>query len=176
MNFIKSSYADISSISALYNSAAAYQREKGMPNWLGFDRRIIEDSIGEGCQWQIMIGAEIACVFTLAFNDPMIWGERDRDSAVYIHRIATNPSFRGNQFVQHILTWVSEYARTHMKDYVRLDTLSGNQQLHNYYLSCGLIFIGSVKLKETTSLPAHYQNGMFSLFEICLTNPVLSTV
>lgn len=166
MNFIRSICHDIDAILALYDLAAAYQREKGKLNWLGFERSIIENAIDEGFQWQIMMDGEIACVFTLALNDPMIWGGRNSDPAVYIHRIATNPTFRGNQFVKHIITWVSEYAISHRKYYVRLDTLSGNEQLHNYYLSCGFTYLGTVKLKDTAGLPVHYQNGMFSLFEI----------
>lgn len=169
MNFVQSAYNDIDVILELYDIAAAYQKEMGILNWKGFERTMVEKTIDDGLQWQIVIDDEIACVFTLAFNDPQIWEEKDKDPAVYIHRIATNPKFRGKHFVKHIIAWVKQYAIENDKEYVRLDTLSGNEKLNNYYVSCGFTYLGAVKLKDTTGLPIHYQNGMFSLFEIKLT-------
>lgn len=168
MNFIQSTYNDINTILELYDVAATYQKEQGIVNWQGFERSLVENTIDEGFQWQIMIDEEIACVFTLALNDPQIWEEKDVDPAVYIHRIATNPKFRGKHFVKEIITWVKEYAIAHDKEYVRLDTLGGNVKLNNYYVSCGFSYLGEVKLKDTAGLPVHYQDGMFSLFEIKL--------
>jgi hypothetical protein len=47
---------------------------------------------------------EIACVFATTFSDPLIWEKRDTDPSVYIHRIATNPNFRGNNLVAAIVS------------------------------------------------------------------------
>ncbi len=166
MNFIKSTYEDVDEILALYDVATAYQIEHGIMNWQGFERSMVQKTIDDGFQYQIVIDNEIACIFTLALNDPQIWDEKDVDPAVYIHRIATNPKFRGKHFVKHIVAWVKEYAIEHKKEYVRLDTLAGNEKLNNYYMSCGFNYLGVVKIKNATGLPAHYQDGSFSLFEI----------
>lgn len=168
MKFKQSTQADINSIFQLYDEATAYQGEVGILKWQGFERSMVEKTIEAGLQWQIEIGDEVACVFTLTFSDPLIWEEKNADPAIYIHRIATNPKFRGQHFVKHIVTWVKQYAVENEKSYVRMDTGSGNDRLNNYYVSCGFTYLGVVKLKNTAGLPKHYQNGSFSLFEIKL--------
>jgi ribosomal protein S18 acetylase RimI-like enzyme len=166
MKFIQSTQEDIDSIFQLYDEATAYQAEVGILKWQGFERIMVEKTIEAGLQWQIVVDDEIACVFTLTLSDPLIWEEKDADPAVYIHRIATNPKFRGRHFVKHIVSWVKEYAIENRKLYVRMDTGSGNDRLNNYYQSCGFTYLGVVKLKNTEGLPHHYQTGAFSLFEI----------
>lgn len=169
MKFIQSTHQDIDAIFQLYDYATAYQGEVGILKWQGFERSMVEKMIDEQLQWQIVIDDELACVFTLALNDPLIWEEKDKDPAIYIHRIATNPKFRGKHFVKHIVAWVKKYALEMEKSYVRMDTGSGNERLNNYYISCGFNYLGVVKLKHTAGLPKHYQNGSFSLFEIWLS-------
>lgn len=166
MKIIQSTLQDIDAIFELYDAGTAYQKKLGIQNWQGFERTMVENTIEEGVQWQIVIDDELACVFTLALNDPLIWEEKDEDPAVYIHRIATNPKFRGRHFVKDIVTWVSVYASENHKSYVRMDTLSGNDKLNAYYVSCGFSYLGVVKLKNTAGLPLHYQGGSFSLFEL----------
>lgn len=168
MRFIKSTPEYIDAIFQIYDYATDYQAEVGILKWQGFERTMVEETIVEGLQWQIVIDAELACVFTLALNDPLIWEEKDADPAVYIHRIATNPKFRGKHFVKHIVEWVKQYAIENNKSYIRMDTGAGNERLNNYYVSCGFNYLGVVKLKDTTGLPLHYQDGHFSLFEIKL--------
>lgn len=169
MRFIQSTKEDIDAIFKLYDYATAYQGEVGILKWQGFERSMVEKTIDEKLQWQIVIDDELACVFTLTLNDPLIWEEKDQDPAIYIHRIATNPKFRGRHFVKHIVEWVKKYALENGKSYVRMDTGSGNERLNNYYVSCGFNYLGVVKLKNTEGLPKHYQNGSFSLFEIKLS-------
>lgn len=168
MKFIQSTQDDMDSIFELYDKATAYQGEVGILKWQGFERSMVEKTIEAGLQWQIVDDDEVACVFTLTLSDPLIWEEKNADPAVYIHRIATNPKFRGQHFVKSIVTWVKQYAVQNGKSYVRMDTGSGNDRLNNYYVSCGFTYLGVVKLKNTEGLPQHYQNGSFSLFEISL--------
>ncbi|MFZ3052221.1 MAG: GNAT family N-acetyltransferase [Sulfuricurvum sp.] len=54
---------------------------------------------------------QIACIWATTFSDLQIWGKRDLDPALYIHRIATNPDFRGNKFVAQIVACAEQYAR-----------------------------------------------------------------
>ena len=68
-----------------------------------FDRKMVENEIAEKRQFQLLIDGEIACVWAITFSDPQIWEERNKDRAVYIHRIATNPEYRGNIFTKNII-------------------------------------------------------------------------
>ncbi|WP_308302160.1 hypothetical protein [Psychroflexus sp. MES1-P1E] len=47
-----------------------------------------------------------------------------------------------------------------------MDTVGENVGLINYYKKCGFDFLGLSILKETSELPAHYNNATVSLFQI----------
>jgi len=129
---------------------------------------MVEAEIREKRQWKIIVNDKIACVFVTAFNDPFIWKEKDADPAVYLHRIATNPAFRGMGFVKLIVDWSKEFAQQHQKEFIRLDTGSDNEKLNNYYISCGFNYLGVINPDASPALPLHYKMGGYSLFEMKL--------
>ncbi|WP_354360417.1 hypothetical protein [Pedobacter sp. UYP30] len=88
-----------------------------MVNRRGFERSLVVKTVAEGLQWQIVMDGEIACVSGLALGDPSIWGERDAQPTVYIHRIATDAKFRGNHFAKHIIAWCAGYALGNDRNY-----------------------------------------------------------
>jgi hypothetical protein len=162
-----STEADIDEIFRLYTQASAYQRlKKGVVVWPQFEHDLVATEIAEGRQWKLMIEDEIACVWATTFTDAQIWEERDSDPSVYIHRIATSPAFRGNNFVAIIVSWAKEYAEKNDKYFVRLDTLGNNVKLIDHYKRAGFNFLGMFDLKNTAGLPAHYAKAPACLFEI----------
>ena len=136
--------------------------------WPDFKRALVETEIAEKRQWKLIIDGAIACVWATTLSDEQIWEERNADAAVYIHRIATNPAFRGQNFVSIITDWAKEYATTHGLGFVRLDTLGNNTKLIQHYTSAGFRFLGLFDLKDTRGLPDHYHNTPVCLFEIKL--------
>ena len=166
---IKNSAADdIDEIFRLYSVATEYQKvKKSVVVWPEFDRQLIETEITEDRQWKMIIDEKVACVWAITFSDEQIWEERNKDAAIYIHRIATSPDFRGRNLVSAIVDWAKEYARKTTKDFVRLDTLGNNIKLIEHYTNAGFDFLGLFHLKSTKGLPAHYQNNdPACLFEI----------
>lgn len=159
---------DIDEIFCLYNCAKEYQ--KTLPFaviWPDFDRKLVENDIAEGRQYKILVEDKIGAVFNLTFADAEIWQEKDRDKAVYIHRIATNPEFRGQNFVKKIVDWAKIYAKESHFDFVRLDTLDRNEGLIKVYTEAGFDFLGMFDVKDAHKLPEHYQRGLqVALFEI----------
>ena len=166
MTILNSEQTDIDTLFMLYEEATNHQKKLAPKHWQGFDRQLVEIEIAEHRQWKIVIDNEIACVFVLTFNDFQIWGEKDKDPAIYIHRIATNPKYRGLSLVKHIVAWAIDYAKSLDKQFIRMDTGSGNDKLNQYYISCGFNYLGITTLGNVDGLPKHYQNGSFSLFEI----------
>jgi len=159
---------DIDEIFCLYKIATDFQKTRFTVHWPKFDRKHIENEISENRQWKIIADGKIACIWATTFNDPQIWEERNDDPAVYIHRIATNPDFRGQNLVGQIVEWVKIYANENQKQFVRMDTVGDNPGLINYYTKCGFDFLGLLKLKNTTGLPAHYDNATVSLFQMTI--------
>ncbi|WP_183557458.1 GNAT family N-acetyltransferase [Mucilaginibacter sp. SP1R1] len=168
MKILQSTHEDTEAIMRLYDAGTDHQKKVAKKHWQGFEKSLVEKEIGEQNQWKIVIDGEIACVFATAFCDPFIWQEKDEDPAVYLHRIATNPQFRGMHFVKHIVAWTKEYALQNGKAYIRMDTGSGNDKLNNYYVSCGFTYLGVTEYPVTDQLPEHYNDGCSSLFEINL--------
>ena len=176
MNFQiqNSNINDKDEIFRLYKIATDFQKTKFTLHWPEFDGKLIETEISENRQWKIVFDGEIACVWATTFNDPQIWEKRNEDPSVYIHRIATNPDFRGQNLVALIIDWVKIYAKENKKQFVRMDTVGDNLGLINYYTKCGFDFLGLLKLKNTEGLPAHYDNAMVSLFQMKINEQLSS--
>lgn len=166
MNIQNSTSEDLLEIFRLYKLATDFQKSKKMVNWPTFSKEMVLNEIEEKRQYKLLIDNKIACVWAIATSDPLIWKEKNKDAALYLHRIATNPEFKGNNLVNQIVNWSKNYAEQHKIEYIRMDTVGENFGLINYYKKCGFKFLGLSKLEETEGLPGHYTNATVSLFEI----------
>ena len=172
MQILNSTLNDTDEIFRLYKMATDFQKTKYIVQWPEFKRSLIETEITENRQWKIVIDGQVACVWATTFSDPQIWEEKNIDPSVYIHRIATNPAFRGQNLVGNIIAWAKEHAAENNKTYVRLDTVGENTGLINHYQKFGFEYLGLHSLKNTDELPAHYHNAAVSLFELSVDLPV----
>jgi len=169
MNIINSSREDISEIFRLYKLATDFQKIKFPRNqWPEFKEDFVMSEIDENRQFKLIIDNKIACIWAITYNDAQIWEEKDNDASIYIHRIATNPEFRGNDFVKTIVAWAKEFATVKNKKFIRLDTCGRNERLINHYQNCGFNFLGIKTLKDASELPLNYQNAEVCYFEIML--------
>ncbi len=163
-----STLEDTEEILRLYKLATDFQKLKFISHWPKFERSLIETEILENQQWKITIEGKIACVWATTFDDALIWEEKNIDPSVYIHRIAMNPDFRGENLVLNIVDFTKKYALDNNKKFIRMDTVGENQKLIAHYKKCGFNFLGLSKLEKTEGLPAHYSNATVSLFEMKL--------
>ena len=165
----QSTLEDLDEIFDRYTDAANFQRTKEtVVVWPDLESALVKNEIAEGRQFKLLIEGKIACVWAIAFHDPQIWEERDKDPSIYIHRIATHPEARGQQMVKKIVDWAKGYAKKKQKKFVRLDTLGENTRLIAYYQEMGFDFLGMFPMKNTAGLPAHYHTAPVCLFEIKL--------
>ena len=164
------SIVDIDEVFRLYKIASEYQREKKkVIVWPNFDRNMVETEITEKRQFKMLIENEVVCIWAITFNDEQIWEEKNKDNAIYIHRIATSPNFRGKKMVAKIVDWAKQFADEKEIQFIRLDTLGNNTRLIEHYKEAGFDFLGMHTLKNTSNLPEHYQEAPVCLFEIDLT-------
>jgi len=168
MKIIKSELEDHSEIFRLYRLATTFQKTKFTSHWPEFDPSMVSHEINEGKQWKLIDNATIACVWAIAYEDPLIWGEKDKEPSLYLHRIATNPIYRGQKLLQNVIHWSVAHAKKKNKKKVRLDTVGENKKLIAYYTQSGFEFLGLSKLEDTQGLPDHYHNATVSLFELAL--------
>ncbi len=165
MEIINSTVNDIATTFQLFDHAIAYQKRKGYQQWPKFSRELIETEIKEKRHWKIIDDDKIACVFSVMYNDPVIWGEMDKDPSVYLHRIAVNPEFKGKKIMTVIKQWALDHAKANRKKYLRMDTWGENENIRNYYINCGFNYIGQQQLYKTEGLPEHYGGNLLSLFQ-----------
>lgn len=166
MEIINATIEDLDTLMSLYDDAIAHQKAVSDLVWKGFDKAMVLREIEENRQWKIIIGGAVACVFMTAYNDRAIWDEKDVDSAIYIHRISTNPAFRSRGFAKLITDWAIDYARANEIDFVRLDTWQDNKKLHQIYLNAGYTYVGKKLMVPSEDLPRHYWGTTLGLFEI----------
>src|SRR4051812_30160339 len=88
-----STFSDVNTILELYDAASDLQTQKKVVVWPKFERSLVEREIQEKRQWKIMIDNEIACNWSITFEDKEIWGDKDDNNSIYIHRLAANPAF-----------------------------------------------------------------------------------
>ncbi|MEK6482470.1 GNAT family N-acetyltransferase [Catalinimonas sp. 4WD22] len=168
MKIINCTPDDIEEIKRLYQHAVVLQKRYNAVAWPHFSDDFIKSEIEEKQVWKLLINHRIGCVWSTAFSDPKIWLQKKDEPAIYLHRIATSPDFRGRFLVKEIVEWSKAYAKALGKAYIRMDTVGNNSSLINYYSKCGFQFLGLFPLHDTSGLPAHYHNAQVSLFEISL--------
>ncbi len=167
MTIVNSTLEDIPEIFRLYKLATDFQKIKFPGNlWPDFEEHFIINEINEKRQFKLLIDNKIACIWAITYNDAQIWEENDNNSSIYIHRIATNPEFRGNNFVKIIVDWSKKYAIQENKKLIRLDTCGRNDRLINHYQNCGFNFLGIKRIKDSSELPSHYHDAEVCYFEI----------
>ncbi len=70
-----------------------------------------------------------------------IWGER-KDSSLYLHRLAVSTDYKGNGLGSEMIQWMEEmFADQYI--YLRLDCVSTNRKLNQFYQTCGYKLVGS---------------------------------
>ena len=166
MQIHNSSIEDINAIFKLYDEAISFQKTKFNKHWHGFERSLVETEISENRQWKIVIDEQIACIFAITYEDELIWGEKSNEPSIYIHRIVTNPVFRGKYFVKIIVEWAKDFCKQYNKQFIRMDTWGDNESLIVHYTNCGFEFLGLTTLQKSEGLPKHYEGACLSLFEI----------
>lgn len=160
---VNSVLQDVPGIFEVYEKGIQFQKTVFHRHWFGFDKDLLLREITEGRHWKIMEDGEIACVFSVLYDDPIVWGVQE--PSLYLHRIVTHPEFKGNAYVRDIVAWAKTYGKTQGKRFIRLDTFPDNEKLKNYYIRHGFRLCGIKQFDPGEKIPEHYRDGL-SLFEI----------
>lgn len=156
---------DLEFIYHLFDEAIAYQKAKDYPIWNGYDKNVLKTDIKNKLQFKIVEENNILCIFSICFSDSLIWRDKEKGNAIYLHRIVVNPKFKGQRLFEKILNWTIEFAQNQNLKYIRMDTWGNNQNIINYYQSFGFEFIENFTTPITKKLSIQYQNLFLALLE-----------
>jgi len=172
--------ADLPELMTLYDLARAKQAAHNIRVWPDFSEELLLHEIADGERFTLSDdegeGEKFLGSFTIAFSDPLIWGEHDLRTyakpntemrALYLHRIATMPEAQGQDLFAQILEWAETYASKSVPpiERLRMDTVGDNPRLTAYYVKHGFTFLGLTKLTNTAGLHDNYSKDVISLYE-----------
>lgn len=168
INILNTTVEDLDFIYHLFDEAILYQKNKGFPVWNGYDKNVLKADATNKLQYKIVEDDTILCVFSVCFYDPIIWREKEKEDAIYLHRIVVNPKYKGQKQFEKILSWAKEFGKQKNLKYVRMDTWGDNQSILNYYQSYGFTFIENYTTPTTENLPIQHRNLYLALLEYCI--------
>jgi hypothetical protein len=156
---------DLPFIYELFDHSILYQEKKGFPVWRNYDKDAIVKDIEKGTQYKIIINSMIAIVFSVAYNDKVIWRHMDNGKSVYLHRIVINPAFKGQKLFGLIVAWAIDHANGKQLDSIRMDTWAANPAIIDYYKTFGFDIVENYTTPDSPELPVHNRNLALTLLE-----------
>lgn len=165
---INTTKEDLDKIEWLFEQAMNLQGKNGYKVWSSIDKEALEKDIDNRLQYKIQRDNDILCIFSIQHNDPFIWRDRDRQDAIYLHRIVVNPDFKGQRQFEKVLNWATQFARQNELKFIRMDTWADNQKIIDYYKTFGFEFIEYYKTTDAPELPIQNRNLHVALLEMTL--------
>lgn len=157
---------DLVGIYDLFEAAIAFQKMNQYIGWNSYDKEYIKADIRNNLLYKIIKDDKIACIFSVCFNDDLIWRHREKGDAVYLHRIVLNQEFKGEKLFKTVLEWTKNLAASRNLKFIRMDTWAGNEKIISYYKSYGFSFIENYTTPGTDNLPEQHRNLKVALLEL----------
>lgn len=166
IKIVNTTIEDLGIIFHLFEQAMKLQGKKGYKVWDEIDKTGLEKDIQNRLQYKILKGKDILCIFSIQYNDPFIWRNRDQDEAIYLHRIVVNLKFKGQRLFEKVLSWAKQFALQNNLKFVRMDTWADNKKIITYYQSFGFEFVENYKTTDAPELPTQNRNLNVALLEM----------
>jgi GNAT superfamily N-acetyltransferase len=161
---------DLPLIYNLFELAIQYQKSNQYIGWNNYDKEFIKSEIREGLLYKIVDGDSVLGIFSVCYVDKLIWRERDKGDAIYLHRVVLNRSFQGVKIFSQVLDWAIQQAHRGNLKFIRIDTWAGNAKLIEYYKGYGFKFIENYTTEDTINLPLQHRNLNVALLELEIKN------
>ena len=139
---------DSSAIIKMLKQIAQWMKDNDINQWRflldGGDDKEIEQAIMNQETYIVLKDKDIVATFTLLSKqsewDRHIWGSDISTKSLYLHRLAIVPTYMKKGLGKSILTWIIENASD--KEYLKLDCVTNNIKLNNFYKSNDFELIG----------------------------------
>jgi len=166
---VNTTFSDLDFIYWLFEEAIKYQRKNNYPVWRGYDKDVLRNDVECKYQYKILVGNDIACIFSLFYADPILWRDREKGDSIYLHRVVVNPRYKGQKQLGNILNWLTIHAKQLNMKYIKIDTWADNPNIIEYYKSFGFEFVENFTTPDILELPSHHRNLQLALLELPLS-------
>jgi ribosomal protein S18 acetylase RimI-like enzyme len=130
----------------LWQESGKWLQAKGIDQWNpeSFKIEDVLDYFENGSEvFLAKLNGKIAGTFIICWSDPDIWEELDNIETGYIHKLTVNRILKGLGIGQFLLSWAEEYLNGKDKKLLRLDCMTKNIRLNQYYQELGYRYIRS---------------------------------
>ncbi len=155
---------DLSAVRGIYEHARVVQRARRSIQWPEFSDATILSEIEKGRLMRVSADDAIAGIFTVAYEDPAIWGPHERGTHIYLHRIARAARSPAG-LVDVVLQWADAECQRLGREGLRMDTWARNTVLIEFYGERGFRLVEERRLGADPRLAAHYHGNSFALLE-----------
>lgn len=133
---------DTEEVAGVLCEAAEWLQQRNMPMWradeLSADR--IASDVAAGEFFVAECKDKIVGTVKFQLSDQLFWPDSPVEEAAYIHRLAVRRDFAGGRVSGELLRWAGERARTHGRQFLRLDCEASRAALRAVYERLGFRF------------------------------------
>ncbi len=156
---------DLPFIYWLFEEAISYQRKNGFVGWQTYDKEYLRSDVEKGLILKIIQDEEIVCIFSVCYSDSLIWREKEKADAIYLHRIVVHPGHRGGHLFSTVFAWAKLQAAMLKLAYVRMDTWARNLKIIRYYQDYGFQVVEEYTTPDDPDLPDQHRNLAVTLLQ-----------
>ena len=161
---------DLPFIYRLFEEAIQFQKQNHYVGWKNYDKEYIQKDVENGLLFKMVREGAIACIFSVCYSDVLIWREKEKGDAIYLHRLVLNREFKGEKVFQSVLNWALFTAKEKGLAYIRMDTWAENEKLIHYYKNYGFQFVENYATADTEDLPLQHRNLNVALLELAVAD------
>ena len=134
---------DAEAIMGLLEAAAEWLVSRGIRQWLPGQIRMdwLRERIADGEVYVATLDGELAGSFRLIWSDEPVWGTTP-DDAGYAHGLVINRAFAGRGVGLRLLERAEQLVAARGRPYLRLDCMTANAVLCDYYVRAGFTYRG----------------------------------
>ncbi|MEV0171022.1 tyrosine-protein phosphatase [Streptomyces sp. NPDC050803] len=149
LTYRKAAEPDAPALVRLRDSAALWQLARGIDQWKPGEKNEahFRDCMQDGEVWLAYAGDHLAGAWELHWTDPAAWGPRPPDAG-YIHRLMTTPHTAPPETGRRMLAEAESRITATGRPYARLDCLTTNPRLREYYEAAGYEVVGEQPAKD----------------------------
>jgi ribosomal protein S18 acetylase RimI-like enzyme len=130
---------DLEKVLNLWLEAAHWIQSKGIDQWRpdSFTIESVDKQFAENELFIAMHQDKLIGCFSIQWQDKFFWKEQENNQSGYVHRLAISRSYSGKGLGKLLLDWAGQHIKANGKTYIRLDCMTDNESLNNYYKGLG---------------------------------------